>query len=617
MNRLCYVAKPREFESPKGLLIRTAFHNGYNSISDMCDDFNVKPFWNSNLLLTKNSILLQLLIHECPEHKDLLTNTFYASAPCNTLETLKSTHDVTLSSTQPYFCYCPICIQQEILTIFQDLRGNPICPIHNTNIIINCPNCRRYERWKTANLAQCKCGLLRKSVLPEKANLFIYQTTDIFERKFIMDDLELLYHIVDSCQTLWQARKNPENNTEFRIQQQLNQHIFEMVNEQLQRYPGFTLKMHLAPWTARTSGLYSLVHDHICTHFSPSGHCISEECCSSITLTAKEFQFCITNRDYLNVKQIIKTKLIKKNRQYGKAQLYTGATRFCELVKETNSTELCLAQDSLLQDQELINTREAAVLLNCISTTVIWLADYGFLKRGDENKIRGPGHKNLIQKHSIIEFSKRCILVGEISTAFSIAPREVVRITNKLNIKPLHQFRGPYVFARCDIEDAVESFHSEIEKKYPYLELRAQTPHQYNENTILEQPPTNTNKIKHFSRRYCEICEGPHFNKKQLPKILNATPRGIHNRFFASGLIQPHVTEHGIFCSRRDINYMIDHLQKYVSLYQAAKTLECTAIKLDNLINLLNLKPSFKLMYPSGEVQSLYSSTDIQKLKTI
>jgi hypothetical protein len=386
-----------------------------------------------------------------------------------------------------------------------------------------------------------------------------------------------------------------------------------MVSEQLRRYPNFSLSMHLAPWASRSNGLYSLVHDYVCANFFPGPECTTEDCCSSITLTAKEFQFSITNRNYLHIKQIINASLIKKNRLHGQPQLYTCKTRACELINTTNATESDSTQDSFLQDQELISTTEATALLNCSNPTVLWLADYGFLKKENANKIRGPGRRNLLQKSSIIEFAERCILVGEISKAFNIAPREVVRITTKLNIKPLHPFRGPYVFDRIEIENVTELFQLEVNEKYPNLAMRAALTLLPNKGSTLPSP-NSPQDMTPLYRRHCKICNGPHFSKKQLPKILNAMPRVIHFRFFASGLIQPHVTEHGVFCSQKDISYMINHLQQHISLYQAIGILECTPIRLNNLINLFDLKPSFKIKYASGETQNLYSRIEIESL---
>ncbi|QTD31738.1 helix-turn-helix domain-containing protein [Pseudomonas fluorescens] len=619
MNRLCYIAKPREFESPKGLLIRTAFFNGYNTVNDLCHDFNVQKPKDNNWLLTKDSDFLKTLIEECPEYESSLSSAFYLPWSKAATDASSTSYSFPYNAIQRYFCFCPECLKQEMFTVFQDLEQISACPIHKNKIIVYCPNCGGREFWNNANLIYCKCGFLRKEAFPEPVKWIRDQTLNIFDPDYRACDLRHLSFIVDSCKQLWDERKNPNNPTTFETHKELHKQIDRMVTEQILRYPGFTLNMHLAPWAVQGQSLYSLAREILSARVNPCYLCDSAICCSGVRLTAQQFQFCIKNRSYPELKRIIMKNLTREPRERGDFQYYTSAMPICEFIKQINSTDLCLATESKLENLDYIGTTEASVLLNCARGTVSWLADQGFLKKEPTAKIRGSGHKILIQKQSIAEFNRLFILVGEISAALNVSPFDAVTITNIVQIPPTHSFRGPYVFARKDIEESMEALRTVARERHPHQAFNdSQTTTSTGERSLpyrlRESQFTNINKLVNTTR-HCPTCEGPHFRKNQLPRILNATPRLIEYRFFRSGLIHPHIVGNISYCSRKDISFMMDHLQQHVSLAQAARIIQCSLIKLNKLINTFNINPSFKITFANQEIQYLYLRSDIMTIK--
>ncbi|HCF6118224.1 TPA: hypothetical protein NIH73_006706 [Pseudomonas aeruginosa] len=433
---------------------------------------------------------------------------------------------------------------------------------------------------------------------------------NIFDRTTDLSYLNTLSFALDHFNELWEKRKATNNFEPMALQRELHDHIINMINEQLSRYPRFTLKMHLAPWTEQSAALYKLASTFIHERFTPGYICETQNCCSTVPLTARELQFCTENRSYPEIKKIIMTQLIKQPFERGHSRYYCSLTPFCELINQINTAELCLTPEDSLEHLRFLSTIDASTMLNCASGTVIWLADQGFLIKDHQNKIRGPGHKLLVQKHSVADFRKKYILVGEISASLGVAPREVVRITNKFEILPVHSFRGPYVFSRSEIEKAMDCLRNEVKSRYPHLALLDHiSPRDIQQNKITTD--------EHSANRYCEICQGVHVKIKNLSRILNASPRLIQCRFFRSGLIKPHTTSSGTFCSRNDINYMIDHLQKYVSIVQAQRMVGCSTGKLNKFINALNIQPALKIQSPDFEIQYLYLREDIAKIKCI
>ena len=554
-------------------------------------------------MLTQESPILEMLMDECPDDASLFLNTFYLPTSQSLPMGNNSRFRYPSNLMQSYLSYCPDCINQENLTVFQDVKL-PVCPIHNRKIIITCPKCCCREKWQNANLNRCKCGFFRKLAMSETISLIDNKTLDIFNREHSIHELNQLSAVIEASNTLWNERKHHDNSTPFYFHREFNDHIIQMAAEQLRIYPGFTLNMHLAPWTSQVGNVYPLIYEYIKYHYNSNYHCNPATCCSSIALTGKELRICLEHRNYIEIQNIIKTQLIKQVHHHGNVDFYASLNPICEIIKYTNTAEPYPTLHPPIKKLELIGTIEASLLLGCSSSTVHWLADHGYLKHGHENKIRGTGHKILIKHSSLAAFGKRYILVGEISSLINASPREVVKITNRLKITPTHSLRGPYVFFRRDIQKSMELLLSETTKRNPQPSV------------IEPEVDTSTITIKktHTSKNHCETCKSVHYRTNTVHQILGTSARLIRQRFFLSGLIHPHTTERGIFCAQKEINYMRAHLQKHVSITQATKMIGCSAGKLNRLLNSLEIKPSCKIKYPDNEIQHLYLRTDIEAI---
>lgn len=464
MNRLCYVAKPREFESPMSLLIRTAYYNGYNSIKELCKNTNIIPFQSDSDFFSQRSAMLELLTRECPKYKVLLTSTFYA--PWDQPYTNGDSKRFSLPRclVQPYFCYCPACLQSENLTVFQDLRITT-CPIHNAKIICNCPECGIREFWQNANLHHCKCGFLRSSAAAEEIKFFSERILDIFDRKYL-SNLKHLTWMIESCDTLWNERKLPSNRTLFGVKDELHAHFIRMTEEQLFRYPGFTLKMHLAPWAALGSNWYTIIHRLIEKHFPTRALCDPAECCSSISLTTKELRTSLERQDQLNMMRVIRENFIRIP-QANQENLYrASSTPICQLIKQLNSTNNYLAIKSIRED-DFINIQEACTLLKCRETNLRKLIKKGKIKTVSKGNTDCTRRAILINKLSAVKFQQKHILLSEICATLKTLPPATFRLIKRLKIAPMISPHPPYIFARSDIQNAMERLKAEIKESIP------------------------------------------------------------------------------------------------------------------------------------------------------
>lgn len=443
------------------LLIRTAYYNGYHCIKEMCKPSHITPMQNDSDFFSQRSSMLKMLTRECPQYKSLLTSAFYA--PWDEPYTHGDTKRFSLPRciVQPYFCYCPACLQNENLTIFQDLRITT-CPIHNVRIICNCPECGIREFWQNANLRHCKCGFLRSSAVAEEAKFFCENILDIFD----LDDLLHLKHLtwmIDSCDTLWNERKLPSNYALFGVKNELQSHFMRMADEQISCYPGFTLKMHLAPWAKLGSNWYNIIHQHIEKNLLTRALCDPAECCSSISLTKKELRMSLESQHQLNMISIISQNFTRIPQANQDNRYRASSTPICQLIKQINSTTSYLAIKRIRED-DFINIQEACTLLRCRETNLRKLIKAGKIKTVGKDEADCTRRMILISKVSAVKFQKKYILLSEICATLKTLPPVTYRLIKRLKNAPTPSPLPPYIFARTEIENAMERLKSEIKK---------------------------------------------------------------------------------------------------------------------------------------------------------
>ncbi|MGL6242795.1 hypothetical protein [Pseudomonas sp.] len=442
------------------LLIRTAHYNGYDSIKELCQIANIIPFQNDSEFFSQNSAMLALLIRECPQYEALLTSTFYAPWDATFTSGDYKHFNLPRCLVQPYFCYCPACLQSENLTVFQDLKITT-CPIHKLKIICNCPQCGIREYWQNANLRQCKCGFLRNSAASEEVEFFSKEMLDIFDRESCLH-LKHLSWMIDSCDTLWNERKLPSNRTSLGIKNELHVYLTRMAKEQLLRYPGFTLNMHLAPWMTLGSNWYAVIHQFIEKHFSMCALCDPAECCSSISLPINELRMCIEQQKQPNIIRAARkyfTRIPQSNQRifYG-----SSSTPICQLIKKLNSTTSYSTTKITSWQESFIAFQKTCGLLKCGKGTLQKLIKKGLLKTEINDNNKCTCGMILVDKPYAVDFQKKYILLGEVSADLKASPLVTLRLIKRLKIAPPISSSAPYFFARGDIENAMERLKSEI-----------------------------------------------------------------------------------------------------------------------------------------------------------
>lgn len=584
MSTLCYIAIPQPWESPKGLLMRTALHNGYCSVSSLCFALNA-PCPNDTLeLLTENSSLFSKLTLESP---DIL----FGAITYRTHDTKDSYWGIdNVNLTRPQFSkryrYCPQCLQKEIATVFPDIKSIGHCPLHMIQLISQCPNCKQTETWTNANLTHCKCGFDRRTAPPEPAILVDKNRLQVFGGETYIKKLSSLTQMAITCGALWTAR-TPKNCTiSHDLLPIILQHAASMINHQICSYPNFTRAMHQAPWMEAHALLKSLAESLITKQLSQNTYhpCLNDKCCLQVTFSLRELHFAIGgNSAFLWESNFIENHFIHDSvSPY--SGYYTSLTPICVTIKQliNRIADYNIEKNLLISKHYKIS--EAAALLECTTVTVSQLIRSGHLKSNQSDLKPGPKNPILVTKISANEFFKNHVLIKEISNLLDTTPSKAYFLLNQLNIIPASKSGSASIYDKIGI-------HEKLHELRQALLL--------NDESFAILSPTD---------------EAYSFTAAEAANMLGISVTFFHHRFVQTRIIAPRLTSETKLFSATQIEEARTHLRNNLSIREIGDILGCSRKKTISLIDEHHLEPSCILSLCTGYLQPLYEATEIRKI---
>ncbi|MFJ2693973.1 hypothetical protein [Pseudomonas sp. NPDC087336] len=622
MNNICYVANPQAWESPKGVMMRTAHHNGYRTVASMCGTLNVPCSGDGLELLIEQSPLIRKLSTEAPQISLPLSNNAYTMNSPDIAHW--SIDEVTFYRSQfsEHFKYCPTCLSNELVTIFSDLSDLPACPLHQTQLITNCPNCHQHERWTQANLLFCSCGFDRRETQYQPDSVLDVDHLETFGPDSYIRILSHKLTAALACDEIWQSRKPNSVQTGGSFADTIYKHAASMLSYQMTRYPGFTRAMHLAPWIASHPLLVSLAEEMVHEKSTINAKCVSGLCCTDVSLTMSELVYSVGGvKEWPKDKNFITRNFNLSHRQFGD-YFYHCHTPICRMINALKDKALMLKSKKEVIASDYFSTPEAAKRLQCSSGEVIQLAELGFLKRFRPDGKIGSGHPVLIHKQSVSNFNNFYILVGHIASKLKTSPINAVRLLNQQGIESAHNKLGPHVYEAHKIHSAWEKLTTALANPV-LLQPIVLPPTKSIQNTMRI---TDSDRIarertaqpqKNSENNICEIVEHYPYTTRQAASYLNISGRLLRTRFVLTGLITPEIKDGKPYYSLPQIEAMEYHIHQHMSLEQVTKFLKCGYFKAAYLINLFNIQPSCVLAYSNGNRQFLYNKQEIFNLKDI
>ena len=664
MNILCYVGKPQQWESPKGVLLRTAYHNGYSNVATMCAALGVPYSGDSLELLTEHSSLFNKLTMEAPDLTHyLLANSYTLNSSAHPLWIID---DITLYRSQfaRHLRYCPECLRNELITVFQDIRDLAVCPLHGTSIVTHCPDCHAYEHWTTANFLFCKCGSDRRRTNPLSGTLFEADRLETFGPYADVRELSYITDLAQKCERIWTSRKSNDEKKICFLVNAILKHATKMITIQLSKYPGFTRSMHLSPWQTSHPLLLKLANETFKNSFVLNSNCKTGLCCADVKLMRCEIAYSVGDWKACSKESTFISENFNIIRQNGVTPYYHCQTPICRLIRlardsilhqETKNDDCTLHHkpkyDDYMFDHKTKNDdyllyhkawndacmrhhkarkkltecnylsmEETAALLHCTKNAVLQLVELGHLKRSYQPRGLLQTPPNLIEKTSIMRFNKKFILPENISQTLNTTTIQTIHLLNQLGINSTHNKLGPRIYEKSQILSIPEKL-TDASKNPSLLYPIVFPPTQPIDNTFRVAnayiKPFKYNTSLRCSTIASKLMENNsiRFTTSKAAKILNISSRLLNHRFILTGLITPEFMEGTLYYSEADIRIMDAHLQKYLSIEQATKFLQCGCTNAIRLINNSKIKPSRALVYSNGDIQLLYRKADIQYLR--
>jgi len=323
--------------------MRTAHYNGYSTVKSMCAALEIPCRAGALNLLTEQSPLIFELIAAAPEFEPLFEDNIYGHGgyPCRSW----LVDDIAVNPVQfsRRLTYCPECLRSEVITIFQDIKGLSVCPIHQCCIISQCPACKALEQWTDANLFQCGCGFDRRNSKIERAKLFDAEQLETFGPKSYITELSRIANVAQIAREFWLSRAPNEEKLNYQPMHELQEHAMRMISAQLKKYPGLTRALHLAPWVSTHPQIEKIAYRVIKTRRILSDDCVRGDCCREIELTVGQLLYAadINKNSNCKTRKMIAEHFESSSKLMSK-KYYRCKTPICKLTNplcEPNNTK--------------------------------------------------------------------------------------------------------------------------------------------------------------------------------------------------------------------------------------------------------------------------------------
>ncbi|KAI2684095.1 TniQ family protein [Pseudomonas sp. TNT3] len=465
MDKLCYIPKPAEFESPTSLLMRMAHYNGFGTVSNMCTYFTLKPGrWAD--LLDHSSPLLDIVEEQAPVMASALREEFYSVRQHS--RSFKIDHiDLPRGSCKSYLRYCPKCIEAAQSPIFHDLLDLDFCLPHGIELITACPKCRTREFWYNAQLFECRCGFERRTAnriirdfMPTEANPFHSHS--------IVEEISSKYNLSQLCVNLWEARRRTGNNERCNLPLRVIERIELAAATQVANCPGFIIPLHMAPWINFGSASVAWLATRALHRFyADNRSCASHDCCRFATINRGDMLRAVFGNERQDIEIVLNFALSHwLDRQC--ANHYMVPPR-CQIIRQANA-EYCAAYKSPEENLAGLTKDEVATLLNCQMSTVHRLQNQGcFIHPVQSSNLRSLP-RDIINETAAKEFAKQSILLDEACALFSLPSNLCEHLMRVAGIRAINQFIEPCFYHRPTffaMFDHLQSYRLECEKNIP------------------------------------------------------------------------------------------------------------------------------------------------------
>jgi hypothetical protein len=633
MNQLCYVPSPLPEESPRSLLMRAAYHNGYLNVYAMAKKLEVADYNRAFKLILAEGDMCVCLCEESPILGEQLRAAFYSQQSkhnSRTAEVSITGLTVPWEGVRHSPVFCPQCLREEHNRYIQDLDGMDACPYHNLRYISFCPSCGRRLPWFLMRGYYCGCNYdLRESSshLGDGTNGRLL--LDIFHRHD-QDSLTRTYTAL-RCIRYWYFRSERSSslfNTAIQIGLKKESHLLNHLDSTRKTFPNMPLKAITAPWlNSKDCWIQQCSHAYQLTLPAPTAPCPSDNCCTNFGLSFRELNrnLSIHKKILINAIQIGRLKPAHTDLYY----YYTG-DKMCSFIHTSANLKkrTPLPPDSRREDFYTID--QTKDFLHLATFMVKDIYNQGFF--GDA--IEGNNHALFLSRTTVHNFDKKYQTGNALARILRTKPRRISRMLKNLNIQPQNPHRHIQnivdVYLRSDVPDQTfeiletqikprviknESLHvrliaKRVNLKPSILELLLR-----HLNPPLFSQPDRQNATTQLLTQQVAIhiitWRGSHFTSREAAERLNMTYKSFKTRFFDDSSISTLDVGVERFYDSPNLKKMEKALKAYVTRRDALQLGKLSSSQFRRLMrrhSIHKLQPNDRGFSPNI---SLYRAADI------
>ncbi|WP_071554350.1 TniQ family protein [Pseudomonas frederiksbergensis] len=618
MKKMIFVPRPFPLESPTSLLMRAAQKNGYLNVEAMCRRLAIEGNLHWVAMRTHQHAIFALLCQEAPPLAQALRQTFYRQPQ----KKLSIAAKVYINSKavpgdifRVDFCPCPQCLADGYTRPAQDLKVVDICPYHNTPLMMVCPQCGVHNKWYKLKGFQCACGFDYKTayILSSQPRCRVMINTS-FGHESARHILNKMYK-----EDLLRTAIFPKLPGTEEQKTSITAQIKEVLTRELRNYSNLPLSVFEAPWLQvkdqyyREFSLKFLRQNHHQDKICKKGK--AGDCCSHIALRFDELAHAIDSTT--KARQLIHNEQFQTFRDAPSNIIFYRANNLCSIInakldKRQNHTNKA--------DPGSYSTLNQAAIKLHTNTTAL----YEVIKRGLIPEIIVGDRAYFIPNDVLKVFSQTYVFSTELAQVCDVSTRMITPLSNKLNLILAFPRLTPFfpsIYLRSSIPKnlmkAVESFRRH---RMPRVHLGLKTLRELSIKIELDITTTrfilkhqygcvNPNWwISDSVAKALTIWRHNNLTIKEISTLAGVSHLLIDTRFIHTGLIKPTKIYRTNFINPEDTTFIINHLEKYLSIIQAARLFSVSENKIRALATSGTLK-TLTLEHKNGHRQILIERT--------
>lgn len=619
-----HLAHAREEESPRSVLIRTAYANGLGSVAAMGRAFGAKESLQPFAWQMKHSTLVSHLA----SHEDLNGHQFHAGFYTQLGRTSESPVEV-MGLVVPSACirtnaysFCPECIKAGSHSSILDLRWVDSCPAHDCELESACPRCLRGIRWTLLTGVHCQCGFdLGKTPKKHLYSDSSHRLLNIFRTK----DQPALERFIFALRAL-RSEKYPDQSRAIldhaaRIAERDEAIFDELVQASTRLYPCLPMRALLAPWLISQDPWVEAQVQRLLqastVKTDESGACT----CAALELYQDEM-VCTLKISPTKLRSLLTRDLIQRKKGDGVRWKYS-AKKLCKLLEEPQvpaaPADSADAASLAAENSTPLTLEEAAIRLGVYPEAVRRACSLDLFQ---PKAIKGLQGRILLPAEAVDHFSENFVFVGQLAVDLGLPRTTLSAKLLHLNVLPIS---GPTVdgglvtvYRQTDVSGEVRASLQVL----THYKSNAGRKHKSLSSFPVEETVSSANTaralgvvlhdLKHLERegfiqRAQTAKTGRHFtadsvaeassrlNKMVTLKVfstrLGMTPQTFSRRYIQSEFV-PHIRLGSkTLLSLDEVERIQQHRELYVTFCEADQMLVATNGHTANLVRLKRLSP--------------------------